>query len=241
MTIREKYIDVVENIAERQRTIVRRSGLDHVISADATRRECIQYTLRHVVHETRSHYRYNRYRDALRQALRMNASRTPCDGPLRHVDLGCGPGLFTWVVRDVFRGVRSEVSFFGYDHSREMIRLAGEIWNQLDESVSVSWHDNKDELLSAALAGGGARRPCLVTFGHVLVQTHDQQAAIRRFARVIFRLSAASCLMIAVDAKRAVANFRKGCDRLMQPLLAHGVRVDVMHRCGPCLIAKVER
>lgn len=241
MTIREKYIDVVEKLAEKEPTGGRPTRSDYRISADAGRGECLHYTLEYVVRHTTPHYRYDRYRNALRQALRMNASRTGNRGPFRHVDLGCGPGLFTWVVRDVLRGKRSDVEFYGYDHSSEMIRLAGEIWNQLGESVSVSWHDNKDELLSAAVAGGGARRPCLVTFGHVLAQTHDQHEAIRRFARVIFRLSAASCLMIAVDAKRAVANFRKGCDRLMQPLLAHGVRVDVMHRCGRCLIAKFGR
>ena len=240
MTIREKYVDVVENIAWRERVIVRPSGRDYLISADATRRQCIRYTLRHVVND-RTHYRYHKYREALRRALRMNALRTGHGGLVRHVDLGCGPGLFTWVVRDEFRGKRSDVEFYGYDHSSKMIRLAGEIWDQLGESVSVSWHDDKDELLSVALGGASAGSPALVTFGHVLAQTHDQKETIQRFARVIFRLSAVSCLIIAFDARGAVARFRKGCDRLMEPLFEHAKRVDVMQSCDRCLIAKVER
>lgn len=241
MTIREKYIDVVEKLAKKESIGGRSTRSDYRISADAGRGECLQYALEYVVRHTTRHYRYDRYRHALRRGLQMHASRTGHGGPLRHVDLGCGPGLFTWVVRDEFRDERPEVEFYGYDHSGEMIRLAGEIWDQLDESVSVSWHDDKDELLSAALAGASAGGTALVTFGHVLAQTHDQREAMRRFAQIISDWPAANCLIIAVDAHRVSKDFRKGCEGLRKALLARGVSVDILLPGDSCFFASVER
>lgn len=171
----------------------------------------------------------------------MNVSRTGHVGSIRHVDLGCGPGLFTWAVRDAFRDKRSEVEFYGYDHSSEMIRLAGEIWHQLGESVSVSWHDNKDELLSEALAGTPAGGPALVTFGHVLAQAHDQQEAMQHFAQIIFHLSAAGCLIIAVDAHGEPQRFRRGCDSLEKALSAGGMSIKVSGRGRSSFFATVKR
>ena len=241
MTIREKYIDVVEKLAEKEPTGGRPTRSDYRISADAGRGECLHYTLEYVVRHTTPHYRYDRYRNALRQALQMNASRTGNRGPFRHVDLGCGPGLFTWVVRDAFRDERPEVDFYGYDHSSEMIRLAREIWDQLDEGVSVSWHDSKDGLLPEAFTGASVGGPALVTFGHVLAQTHYQDEAIQRFAQIIFHLSAPSCHIIAVDAHKASEDFRRGCDSLEKALSAGGMSVELLDRGRSFFFARAKR
>ena len=152
MIIREHYIDVIEAIAA-QAGIKRAYPADYRVSARATRVACLRYTLRYVVRHRRQHYRYNQYRSLLTWALRGGPDFGK-DGPLLHFDLGCGPGLFAWVVRDVFLGQRISVEHYGYDHSRAMVELASEIWNQLSVDEIASWHDRPGDLLAAALAAG---------------------------------------------------------------------------------------
>ena len=240
MIVREKYVGVVESIAKRA-NVLWPAG-NYRISVGASRRECIQYALRHVVRHTKPHYRYDKYRYALWLALDRSALQTQRSGPaLLHVDLGCGPGLFTWVVRDWFSREPLAVDLYGYDHAKEMARLAAEIWTELGEGIRASWHDDADQMLSTALAGDFRRDHSLVTFGHVLAQTHDQDGAIQRFAQVISRLVEVNCLVVAVDAYSAFTRFRRGCDSLHRSLQAHGLRVDVLHRSGQRFLADVKR
>ena len=239
MTIRDKYVDIVEGIAQRAR--VRSLARKYRISSDATRRECIQYALRYVVRHTKRHYRYDRYRSALSLALQMSASQIE-NGELQlHIDIGCGPGLFTWVVQDRLRLDQISVGLYGYDHSREMVRLAEEIWDELGETVSSYWHSDADEMLATALSEGTRHDHSLVTFGHVLAQTHDNEDAIQHFARIVADVATVNCLIIAVDAHRAGPSFRKGCENLCQALLALGTIVDVIGSFGSCFFANVAR
>ena len=205
MSIREKYVGVVEGIAKSAGVLS--SARNYQISTRATRSECIQYALRHVVRHTKPHHRYDRYRVALSLALHMAVSRTDYRGPQLHIDVGCGPGLFTWVVRDSLRLQQFVVELYGYDHASEMVKLAAEIWTELGESVGSSWHDDADEMRSTASARGIRYDHSLVTFGHVLAQTHDQERAIWSFGQIISHSVAVNCLVIAVDAYSASTKF----------------------------------
>ena len=239
MTIRDKYVDIVEGIAARAGVL---SAARHYrISTSASRRLCIQYALQYVVRHDKPHYRYDRYHSAFCFALHKSALKVEHLGPLLHVDVGCGPGLFTWVVRDMLRRAQSAVALYGYDHSTEMVRLAEEIWDEFGEAVNCSWHDNVDELLASAMAESSSYDYSLVTFGHVLAQTHDQEDAIQRFAQIIASMVTLNCLIIAVDAHRAAPSFRKGCESLAQALLAHGLTVDVIRGGRSCFFANVAR
>lgn len=238
MTIRDRYVDIVEGIAERAG--VPSPARHYRISASATRRVCIQYALQYVVRHDTLHYRYDRYRSALCFALNQGAVQAANTGTLLHVDIGCGPGLFTWVVRDLLRQAQLAVELYGYDHSTEMVRLAEEIWDELDEPFHGSWHDAVDEML-ATVAEGSNYDYSLMTFGHVLAQTHDQEDAIQSFAQIIADVVTVNCLVVAVDAHGAGPSFREGCDSLSQSLLAHDLTVDVIRRWGSCFVANVAR
>ena len=178
MSIREKYVRIVEDIAERDGVFPAKKS--YKIPAGATRLECIEYTLGYVVGVAgdREHYRYKKYYRVLSSALCMIAPQINHQGPQLHIDVGCGPGLFTWVVRDIFRHKQLDVGLYGYDHAREMVKLANDIWDELGESVDYACHYNARDMLSAVSARDNSCDYALVTFGHVLAQTHNKKFAI---------------------------------------------------------------
>ena len=94
------------------------------------------------------HYRFDRYAQAVRIALRRTTFGTTGDGPIVHVDLGCGPGPFSWVVSDALRQNGNDIQLYGFD-AREMIRLASDVWRELGGTRPCMWHDNIADLLSA--------------------------------------------------------------------------------------------
>ena len=173
--------------------------------------------------------------------LRKASSLMQDKGPLLHVDLGCGPGLFGWVVRDELRMERRALEMYGYDHSVEMVQLASDIWNELGDGIECSWHDDPDELLSAALASGPRYSSSLFTMGHVLAQTHDQTDAIERFADIISQFLSVEGLLIAVDAKSAVNSFRIGWDKLQAALVERNLEVKIKYSMEQRLIASLAR
>ena len=238
MRIRKRYIQVVEAIAEQAGASD--AGANYHVSVEATRRECLAYTLKWVVRNTTQHYRYDLYRDSLSMALNFNASRMNNRSALLHLDLGSGPGLFTWVVRDALRKNPSTIEYYGYDHSSEMVSLADEIWSQLCKDIPAFWYHDPDEMLSTVSSNGPRYKCSLVTFGHVLAQTHDQDGAIPQFAKIIARTLAANCLVVAVDAKSASAEFQRGCKRLKKSLRHLKLQVDVLHRSERRFFANVQ-
>ena len=141
--IRDQYRDIIGSLAREHGAAA--SGYE--ISRDATLAACIGYSRRFIVGRANDepHYRYGRYMRVLSSALRRNPVNT---GTVVHVDIGCGPGLFTWVVRDYFRASpKIEVDLYGYDHSKEMVRLADYIWERLEEDVDyMCFHKTKDLL-----------------------------------------------------------------------------------------------
>lgn len=224
--IRDKYVDAIEGIAQREK--VKPLGfVAHKIGAEATRRQCLKYALRHVVRHRQQHYRYDLYRAALDRALYRAAVYKHSDRLLLHLDMGCGPGLFTWVVSDIPRLRDVNVERYGYDHCREMVRLASDVWSEVGDAGGCSWHHDIGDLLAAALAGGPRYSGLLVTFGHVLAQTHASEDAINQFATVISHMTSEDSLVVAVDAKGASQDFRAGCESLIGAMEILHLMVDV--------------
>lgn len=209
MPIRDEYIAVIARLSRR----FGRTYGHHLIPQHANLRQCLGYASRHVSGHTTEHYRYDRYSRALQYALRLNGDlcRT---GTAVHVDIGCGPGLFSWVVHDHFDGTEVDVQLYGYDHATEMIRLARLIQDEFEVDVDVQYYDDPTQLL-----GNIPAVPPLVdviaTFGHVLAQLADNHDAIGEFAALLERLThAGRCLVLAVDAHGHRTTFQNSFDRL---------------------------
>ncbi len=136
MLIRDHYIGAVDRMASR---FGRECG-DHVIPPDATLPRCIDYAAYYLYErDTKKHYRYKRYLRALTDLLRHYGDhrKTP---RIVHVDVGCGPGIFSWVVHDYFRRKEKgiEIELHAYDGSPEMVKLAGLIWSEFETGVYLN-------------------------------------------------------------------------------------------------------
>ena len=239
VNIRDKYVDAIEAIARRER-VTTHGNVAYEIGAGATRRQCLRYALRHVVRHRQQHYRYDRYRGALNRALYPATVHRHGDGLLVHVDLGCGPGLFTWVISDLSLRWDVDVEQYGYDHSPEMIRLASEVWDAIGDATHCAWHQNIEDMLSAALAGGSSYSGLLVTCGHVLAQTSANEEAINGFASAVSDMTTEDCLVVAVDAKGASRAFREGCQGLVAAMEKLYLSVDVRYSGDQYFFADVK-
>ena len=224
--IRGRYTEIIGYLAKEHGAAA--SGYE--ISKDANLVQCIGYARRFIVGRANDepHYRYDRYMRVLNSALRRDPVNT---GTVVHVDIGCGPGLFTWVVRDYFRArPQIEVDLYGYDHSKEMIRLADYIWDRLEEDVDyMCFHKTKD-LLTQIPQIITAPFCMLITLGHVLVQTVDDDSALSNFARIIAKCAPmTNCLVVAVDAQTGNRpdQFRRACDKLEAALTRRGLTVGI--------------
>lgn len=224
MLIRDHYISAIDRMASR---FGRESG-DHVIPRDATLPRCIDYAACYLDEiDDDEHYRYNRYMLALTELLTHYGDhrRTP---RIVHVDVGCGPGVFSWVVHDYFsvkeRG--TEIELRAYDSSSEMVRLAGLIWREFDTSVYLDATSDVGELTSRIMQGGPPA-DVIVSFGHVLAQTSDQKDAIDSFADILSTVRLNSNLVVAVGAQRdpAIQRFHRSIDRLTNALVRDGIKV----------------
>ena len=197
--IRDRYTKVIGKLAKKHRP----AFSDHEIAKDASFAQCIGFAQRFIVGKTGDdpHYRYDRYRRALNAALQQHRVSA---GTVIHVDIGCGPGLFTWVVMDYFRPKSSvEVVSYGFDHAPKMIKLARWIWKRLDETESYSCHHNIEKITRSASKLKAKRASVIVTFGHVLVQTHDDQAALNNFVDIVASFAnTADCCLVAVDGQK---------------------------------------
>ena len=225
--IRDRYTKIIGELAREHGSEV--SGYE--ISEDATLAQCIGYAQRFIVGRARDepHYRYDRYMRVLRSALPQQLSKTRT---LIHIDIGCGPGLFTWVVRDyVRRTSTTDVELYGYDYSKQMVKLANIIWNRLGEEECYScFHSTTDLKHGMRLPRTGKCR-VLVTLGHVLVQTVDEASAIGDFARIIAMCTRmANSLVVAVDAQTGnrPEDFRRACNILEGALKQRGMTTVVL-------------
>ena len=238
--IRDRYTEIIGHLVREHGSAV--SGYE--ISKDATLAQCIGYARRFVVGGARDepHYRYDRYMRVLQSACRWQPIHA---GTVVHVDIGCGPGLFTWVVRDYFRAnLPVHVELYGYDHAICMVELATSIWDLLEENANYSCHHDLCELISDVKPVVADACRVLITLGHVLVQTVDDNSAVDDFARIIAMCARiANCLLVAVDAQTGdrPEDFRRAHDQLQAALEQRGLTcsIPVMGRSDMVMSVRV--
>lgn len=224
MLIRDHYISAIRRMACR---FGRESG-DHVIPRNATLRRCIDYAANYLYErDTKEHYRYKRYMRALKDLLRYYGDHRKTSR-IVHVDVGCGPGVFAWVVHDYFRRKErgTEIELHAYDSCPKMATLARLIWGEFGIDVCLGATSNSDELISQ-IKEDGSPADVIVSFGHVLVQTSDQEDAINGFADILSAIRPNSSLVVAVDAQseEAVSTFDHSVDRLIEALATRDLEV----------------
>ena len=235
MLVKYRYIGAFHKIRRRYK-IRRRCGdarANYVVKKNATLEESIVYTEGYVVGIGMPHYRYDYYRDALEKA----AKEFDCIHPGRkivHVDLGCGPGLFSWVVHDYvmarYRKKNAKVRFYMYDHAESMIKLTKIFWKNLSVQRELNAYHDVDGIRKGLRSEDLSDCDVLVSFGYVLIQTHGEERALSEFACIIRELfPSGSCTMVAVDAhvnKWRRDEFRNSCRHLFRRLRALGVGVE---------------
>ena len=213
MPIRDEYINVIKELAQ----LFGHTQGHYRIPENASIQQCLGYALRYISGNSTVHYRYDRYRTQLRRSLRAHNDfcRT---GTVVHVDIGCGPGLFSWVVHDHFNDADVKLQLYGYDHATEMVRLAELIQDELESTIRVRFCHEIPQLL-ADLPCGSSRGDVIVTFGHVLVQLANNQQAIEEFAIILEHLTQIGrCLVLAVDAHSYPAPFQLSYNHLCKVL-----------------------
>ena len=222
LNIRHQYSSVVRALAERYP----QQDSSYVISENTTLEECIGYTMKYIV--DRGDYRYDRYKDLLRETY-QRFRRAPGD-TIFHIDVGCGPGLFSWVMADCFGRSESGLKLFGYDKSPNMVRLAQLIWSKFNINISSDYVNKTDDLYSQL----HVHRPfgkshIVISFGHVLIQAYEEDSDMRKIAHIvacICRICAPMhCHLLAVDARSGGRGsvFRSACESLRQALVRDGL------------------
>ena len=224
MLIRDHYMSAIDRMASR---FGRESGY-HVIPRDSTLPRCIDYAARYLYEgDTKEYYRYNRYMLALEDLLRYYGDHRKTSAVV-HVDVGCDPSLFSWVVHDYFKCQEhgTEIELHVYDSSPEMVRLAGLIWREFETDVCLVTTSDSGELNSQIMQSGPPA-DVIVRFGHVLVQTSDQKDAIGSFAYILSAIRLNSNLILAVDAQNesAVRAFHCSVDGLIGVLVTRSLEL----------------
>lgn len=230
MLIRQQYFAVLDGIAD---SCGRVRG-HHIIHRNASLQRCIDYALHYFrENDTQQHYRYDRYYRAIERLLDRY-------GPVRrtrhvvHLDLGCGPGLFSWALHDYFsqNEPNTVLEVYGFDHAPSMTKLARLIWSELDGVGDAQFIHDPDELTSLVMQGGPPA-DVIVSFGHVLVQIAGSARTKARFAKILASVRLESSLLVAVDAIGRAETFEKVCKSLAKNLWSgHRLVVDPMEIDG---------
>lgn len=225
MQIRDRYIEVFNGIAKK----CGETASSHVVSKDVSLEKSIGYTRKFVVEHSKEHFRYDYYRHVLGESVKK-FHFIHRDKKLVHVDIGCGPGLFSWVVLDYMTAYhdRNETNlhFMLYDHASSMVDLAALFWKRLSVTHLMGSYSDTDDMLKRLRARKLSNYDVLVTFGHVLLQTKDNSQSVDDFARIIQNLFPSnSCTVVAVDAYSGESRekFRNACNNLRDKLRKVGV------------------
>ena len=226
MPTRDNYIPAFNSIAQRHGE---RPATAHIGPQDSLQKT-IGYTRAFVVDNAEEHFRYDYYRDALSQALRR-LQFEPADRRVLHLDIGCGPGVFSWVMHDHMAAQdardNNQVDYYGYDYCPAMIELAHLFLEHFPDPYEFRGFSDRERLATTLAAEDFANCDVVVTFGYALVQVRDNPAALNEFATLIRCLfPSRSCIMVAADAynTRARRNaFDNQCRALATALNAVGV------------------
>ena len=195
----------------------------------------IRYTRRYVVKQTgEPHFRYQYYQKALSQALLRLPFESADRRRVVHLDIGCGPGVFSWVMYDhmASQGTRDpgSVDYYGYDHSAAMIKLAHLFLEGFPLQYEFHGFSDLSELSEALAEEDFSNCDVVVTFGYALLQVRDNTAALVDFAALIRCVFPShSCIVVAADAhnnRERRAAFDDQCRALEAALNEAGVTLE---------------
>lgn len=228
MAIRDYYAPTLDAIAHQYGE----APAAFHIGPDTPLQTLVGYTRRHVVDGDEPHFRYGYYRDALSLAferLRFD----PGDRQVVHLDIGCGSGVFSWVLYDHMTSHETldpdHVDFYGYDHCGGMIDLAHLFLEHFPERYEFRGYSDLAEISIALAEEDFAACELVVTFGYALVQVRDDPAALRDFATLIrCAFPSHSCIIVAADAYSLTgrASFRYQCGELETALNSVGLVLE---------------
>ena len=229
MSIKDSYVPTFKTIARRYREEPSNAQIGPGDSLGKT----IGYTRQYVIEHAKPHFRYEYYRDALSLALTELGS-DPANPRVVHLDIGCGPGVFSWVIYDhmasqVTRDL-GQVDYYGYDHSVAMIQLARLFLERFPVHYEFRGYSDLAEISEALADRDFSGCDVVVTFGYALVQVRDNPAALGDFATLIACVFPShSCILVAADAhnNRATRNiFGDQCGALETALNDAGVVLE---------------
>ena len=229
MQIREHYIESFNRISSE----FGGEPCSHIIPRTVSLKQAIGYTSEFIVKPGEEYFRYDYYKKKFRDAI-TRLGFIPAENKINHLDLGCGPGLFSWVVQDFMLknyGKKSgDLEFIGYDHAQNMIRLAKLFQEYLPVEYKFDGYYEIDDIRNMLKSRNLSDCDCIVTFGHVLIQIKDNLAALQDFVEIIQSLFPVnSCILVAVDAyafKDRRQNFRDVCKALLAALTGTGINVN---------------
>ena len=196
--IKSKYVAVIDAIAEEHGS----KYCHYVVPKDATLAQCIRYAQTYYVENHNPYHRYDRCWSLLETAMNYIPLDTSSKQTLLHIDIGAGPGLYSWVLRDYARRNYPMINLelYGYDRAPQMAQLANMIWKRFNENVAYSCYHDKNELYAAAMSGSFQSAYIVLTLGYVLIQT-DEDGSLRELASLCKRFSLNSNVcVIAIDA-----------------------------------------
>ncbi len=229
MSIRNHYVEALHAIAQQYGEAAPRVYID----PDASLQTTVGYTRRHVVEHDKPHYRYDYYRNALSYAMRR-LGFDPANRRIVHLDIACGPGVFSWVMHDQMASQNTrnpdQVDYYGYDHSPAMIQLANLFLQHLPVRYRFHGFSNLVEISTELADQDLSNCDVVVSFGYALLQVRDNRTALSDFARLIACvLPAYSCIVVAADARNDAetrAAFASQCDALRNALIDVGVSLE---------------
>ncbi|MCY3955312.1 MAG: hypothetical protein OXF47_04890 [Nitrospira sp.] len=197
-SINSKYVAVIDAIAEEHGS----DDCHYAVPKNATLAQCIGYAQRYYVEGDEEHHRYNRCRNLLKTAMSHLLPNTSSRQTLLHMDVGAGPGLYSWVLRDYVRRNYPAINLklYGYDRAPKMAKLANMIWERFNENVAYLCYHDENELYAAAMSDSSRPACVVLTLGYVLIQT-DKDDSLKELASLCKKLSVNSKVwLVAIDA-----------------------------------------
>lgn len=228
MSIRDSYVRTFNAIAQHYGE---KPSTTAQIGPEDSLQTIIGYTRKYVVDHTEPHFRYKYYHGALSLAF-TRLGFAPTDRRVVHLDVGCGPGVFSWVMYDYVAAQKTrdpgQVDYYGYDHSPAMIRLAC-LFAGAFQYEFPGFSDLTD-IRMALVDRDFSDCDVVVTFGYSLVQVRDNPTALGNFARLIACVFPShACILVAADAYYDSATrdaFNDQCGALETALDKVGVALE---------------
>ena len=238
---KDYFVRAIHEIMEANGIPESDSSTLYEVSPSAGFREVTQYTDWYVAGrgDTEPPYRFNRYTRVLHQA--SNLIQLTGNSAVVHIDVGSGPGVFSWAFLDWAREKRIEYSrirLYGYDHCEQMIVLASQVRSKLREVIDdyppLNLQSNIQSLLSAIQPNASGAVTYILTFGHVLAGNH-LQSDIAEYVAVIEHViglrnqTAPLPLVLSDVTSTSDSRFGEGLTSLRSALARVGIHSQARH------------